>query len=184
MCGPEDGSPSPAPDDDGDIDLLMNATCDELRRIAQALIHRERPDHTLQATALVNEAYLKLKGRNGFANLPREVFLQVAARAMRRILIDHARRHRTEKRGGKVRTVTLDSAILIRSDHLDLEALDEALHRLAELDPRQARVVELRFFGGLTMEEIAAVLGVSKRTVEGDWTFARAWLRRELGLAE
>lgn len=175
-----------APDTNGNetpvsgIARLWSAVDDEIRGLAEALMRRERPHHTLQATALVNEAYLRIVRREDLAHLSRSEFLQAAAQAMRRVLVDHARAKGAGKRGGNLRRIAFDSAIHLGQPDLDLAELDEALERLASLDARQAKVVELRFFGGLTMEEVAESLGVSKRTAESDWTFARAWLRREL----
>jgi RNA polymerase sigma-70 factor (ECF subfamily) len=158
---------------------LGEAAYAELRALAAAHLRRERRGHTLQPTALAHEAWLRLgpalaSGASGG--------LQAAAsRVLREILVDHARRRAAAKRGGAWRRVTLDpSACRLAERPLDLLALDEALERLARLDERQARVVELRFFGGLETAEVARVLGVSTRTVEGDWTMARAFLRREL----
>lgn len=156
------------------------AVAAEVRAIAEAMMRKERIGHTLQATALVSEAYLRLAGRDDFKDTSRTGFLKLAARAMRRTLVDYARAHNAEKRGGGMRRITLDSALSLGQPDLDLADLDEALQRLEVLDKRAADVVELRFFGGLSMEEVAESLGVSKRTVESHWTFARAWLRREL----
>jgi RNA polymerase sigma factor (TIGR02999 family) len=140
----------------------------------------ERIDHTLQATALVHEAYIHLLGIKTTWK-DRTHFYAAAAQSIRRILIDHARGNRAEKRGGG-RKVTLDDAILVAdSESADLLAIHEALDRLAEWDPRQARIVELRFFGGLSETEIAQVLNISSRTVERDWIMARAWLQSQLG---
>ena len=162
-------------------DRLLPLVYDEFRHLAAGYLRHERPDHTLQPTALVHEAYLKLIDQRRVDWKGRTHFFAVAAEAMRRILIDHARRHKRLKRGGARQRITLDDAVALSPDRdEDLIALDEALERLAGSDPRQAKVVELRFFGGLTVQEAAKVLGVSKRTVEGDWTFARAWLKREL----
>lgn len=162
------------------VDTLWSTVDEEVRAVAEALMRRERPGHTLQATALMNEAFMRVAGRRDLSQLSKSRFLQIAAQAMRRVLVDYARAKRAEKRGGKLRRITLDSALVFGQPDLDLADLDEALERLAALDARQAKIVELRFFGGLTMDEIAESLSVSKRTVEGDWTFARAWLRKEL----
>jgi len=162
----------------------MPAVYKELRRLAAQYLRREqRRDHTLQTTALVHEAYLRLAGQRRSGWPDRAGFYAAAAQAIRRILIDHARRRARRKRGGPgARRVHLDAAALeTASCVIDVLALDEALSRLAALTPRQARVVELRYFGGLTDDEIAAVLGVSRRTVQTDWHGARAWLYRELG---
>ncbi len=153
----------------------------ELRRIAAYYLRRERPGHTLQATALVNEVYLRMAGQTErFQN--RAHFLAVAAQSMRRILVDHARQHRASKRGGlreKVDLEGLDQASPLPDSKL--LALDEALLRLSEWDARQAKVVELRFFGGMTEEEIGEVLSMSARTVKRDWKHARAWLYDQIG---
>ncbi|MFO0828986.1 MAG: ECF-type sigma factor [Phycisphaerales bacterium] len=156
----------------------------ELRRLAGSLLRNERVDHTLQPTALVHEAYLKLADETGTRWRDPTQFRALAATAMRRILVDHARGHRAAKRGGanlERRRVELDELTDATPNHAaELLALDEALARLAELEPRQARVVELRFFGGLTLEEVATVLDVSRATVTNDWAVARAWLSRAM----
>lgn len=156
----------------------------ELRRLAGSYLRRERPDHTLQPTALVHEAYERLADQREKRWEGRSHFFAVGALAMRRVLVDHARSHGRQKRGGNWERVTADQAVPLLSDAPlsmeDVLALDRALNKLAQLDPRQAKVVELRYFGGLGAAETADVLGVSKRTVEGDWTHARAWLKREL----
>jgi RNA polymerase sigma-70 factor (ECF subfamily) len=160
---------------------LVELVYDELRHIAARLLRGERPGHTLQPTALVNEAYLKLVDHTRVQWQDRAHFLCYAARAMRRILIDHARRARADKRGGGWQKVTLDEELgLVEESEFRILALDDALRRFAEQDPRAAQVVELRVFGGLTIEEIAHVLNVSKRTVDGDWSVAKMWLGREL----
>ncbi len=160
---------------------LMPLVYEELRLIARGYLQRERSDHTLQATALVHEAYLRLVDQTQLTWKNRAHFFGVAARVMRRILVDHARRHGAEKRGGDWAKVELDEARLSASSRpVDLIALDEALLDLAKLDPRQSQIVELRFFGGLTIEEAAEVLDVSPRTVRRDWRIAKAWLRREI----
>ena len=154
----------------------------ELRALAGSFLRAERPDHTLEPTALVHEAYLKLVGQAQVTWAGRAHFLAVAASAMRRILADHARRRRAAKRGGHWHRITLDEAVAPDAGcTLDVLDLDEALHKLASLDQRKSRVVELRFFGGLTNQAVAEVLGVSRKTVADDWTVARLWLRRELG---
>lgn len=162
-------------------DRLFSLIYDELHAIADAYMSRERSGHTLQPTALVHEAYLKLVEGPPVAWRGRSHFYGIAARAMRQILIDHARRRGAAKRGGGLERVTLDESGLAdgRGD-LDLLDLDEALLRFARLDDRAARVVELRVFGGLTAAESADVLGVSSRTIENDWSVARLWLGREL----
>jgi RNA polymerase sigma factor (TIGR02999 family) len=157
---------------------------DELRRLAARYLAGERPGHTLQPTALVHEAYIKLVDLTRVDWQGRTHFFAVGARVMRNLLIDHARGRGRAKRGGNLQRVTLVGNVQpFGGADLDLDRLlvvDEALQRLAELDERQARVVELRFFGGLTVPEVSHFLGVSQRTVEGDWTHARAWLLREL----
>jgi RNA polymerase sigma factor (TIGR02999 family) len=160
------------------LDLLYP----ELRRLAAHLMRRERPGHTLQPTALVHEAFLELVDETAIDWEGRAHFLGVAARVMRRVLVDHARRRGADKRGGGLRHVTLDesSAPGAAERAVDVLQLDEVLERFAALDARAAQVVELRVFGGLTATETAAALGVSKRTVDSDWSVARMWLGREL----
>ncbi len=154
---------------------------DELRLLADAYLQRERSDHTLQPTALVHEAYLRLAGQDNVRWQNREHFIGIAAAMMRRVLVDYARGHRRSKRGGGEHKLTLaDAAHLTTEENVDLGALDKALEKLAQDYPQKSRVIELRFFGGLTIEETARVLAVSDTTVERDWRFARAWLRREL----
>jgi RNA polymerase sigma-70 factor (ECF subfamily) len=153
----------------------------ELHRIAQRHFGHERPDHSLQATALVNEAYLRLVDAKDVAWNDRAHFLAVAARVMRRILVDHARRRHYQKRGGHAARVTFDEALVVTAEPgSDFVALDDALEALAKFDERKSRVIEMRFFGGLTVEETASVLKVSPATVMGDWRLAKAWLRREM----
>jgi RNA polymerase sigma factor (TIGR02999 family) len=153
----------------------------ELHRIAHQYMNRESPGHTLQTTALVNEAYLRLVDQKNVRWQNRAHFFAIAAQTMRRILIDHARAHARAKRGGKARKISLtEVAIVPEGRARELVALDEALERLAALDPRRGRVVELRFYGGLKTDEIAEVLGISPNTVTRDWNMARAWLLREL----
>ena len=153
----------------------------ELRSLAARYLHRERKDHTLQPTALVHEAYLKLVGQTRVDWQGRTHFLAVAAQAMREILVDHARRHNAAKRGGNRHRITLDDNLVIESSRdVDLLAIEDALAKLAKLDPCQAQMIELRFFGGLDIAEVAKVMGMSKRSVEREWTMVRAWLRREL----
>lgn len=166
----------------GDVpDRLLPLVYEELRAMARRQLGRERPDHTLSATALVNEAWLRLAGQTHVTDRGRSYFFAAAARAMRQILVDHARRRRRLKRGGQRARVTLDEADLALDGFAaDLLDLDEALHRLADSYPRQARVVECRFFAGLNVEETAAALEVSPRTVKGDWALARAWLYRAI----
>ncbi len=164
---------------------LVPLVYDELRRLARYHLSLERSDHTLQSTALVNEAYLRLAGQN-LRIENRAHFFAIASRLMRQILVDHARRHRAGKRGSGAYTLTLDEQIgLPQTRSVDLVALDEALVGLAQLDAQQSRIVELRFFGGLSIDETSAVLGISTATVKRDWVTARAWLHREIsGLAE
>jgi len=160
---------------------LIRAVYPELRRIAAHCLRTERPDHTLQATALVHEAYLQLVGQFDKDWDSRAHFFAVAAQLMRRILVDHARNRKAQKRGGGNHRVELEDAMIISDDRLDeVIAIDAALEKLALLDPRQSKIVVLRFFGGLTEKEVATVLGVSPRTVKRDWNVARAWLSGEL----
>ncbi|MCL2648152.1 MAG: sigma-70 family RNA polymerase sigma factor [Phycisphaerales bacterium] len=162
-------------------DKLLPLVYDEFRALARHYLAQERADHTLQPTALVHEAYMKLVDQKRVDWQGRSHFFAVAAQAMRRILVDHARTRQREKRGGGRARVQLDEAVALSPQkNEDVLALDEALEKLAKLAPRQAKVVELRFFGGLSVEEVATTLNVSKRTIEGDWTFARTWLSREL----
>ena len=156
----------------------------ELRKLAASYLRKERPDHTLQPTALVNEAFLKLIDQRAVRWQNRAHFFGIAAPAMRRILVDHARARTAGKRGDGVRNVPLEDAAMVAHalDH-KLLVLDEALTRLAAIDPQQSRVVELRFFGGLTMEETAEVLRISPATVGREWRMAKAWLFAEIGSA-
>jgi RNA polymerase sigma-70 factor (ECF subfamily) len=182
---------SSSPDDR--VDALMPLVYDELRRIAASYMRRERPGHTLQATALVNEAFLRLAHEKPRHFQNRTHFLAIAALSMRQILVQRARAHRAAKRGGVRAPVPLDEVNTVPSQYagaragnsppadIDVLALDEALTRLAALDEEQARIVELRYFGGLTIEETADVVGVSPATVKRQWTMARAWLKRALG---
>jgi RNA polymerase sigma factor (TIGR02999 family) len=163
------------------LDKLMPIVYDELHRQAARYLKHEREGHTLQTTALVNEAYLRLIGQKQIRWQNRAHFFGIAAEMMRRILVDYARKRGTAKRGGETVKITLNEAVAPFSERdLDLVAVDEALTRLASLDQQQARVVELRFFGGLNVEETATVLGISDRTVKRDWSLAKAWIRREL----
>ena len=163
------------------LDDALPELYDELRRIAERALRGERPGHTLQATALVHEAYLKLAATPDYAYLSRDQLLGAAARAMRRVLVDHARRRRRDKRGGDILRVTLSPELATPEPGVDLLALDEALERLAALDERQVRIVELRFIAGLSVEETATLLGLSPTSVKRDTMMARAWLLRELG---
>jgi RNA polymerase sigma factor (TIGR02999 family) len=152
----------------------------ELHRLAKSYMRRERPDHTLQATALINEAYLRLVREHTDWN-SREHFIGVAANVMRRVLVDYARAHRAEQRGGGLKRVELQDDLAISAGQLDeVEQLDEALKLLEKEDPRQAKVVELRYFGGLSVEQIGAFLKMSPRSVKRDWSLARIWLYRQL----
>lgn len=163
------------------LDRLMPLVYDELRRVAKRILRGESSGHTLQATALVNEAYLKLIQQHEVEWQNRAHFFAIAARLMRRILVDHARNHQASKRGGAARKLSLDEALGVpAAQAVDLIALEDALTELARLDPEQSRLVELRFFGGLTIEEVAEVLGVSPATVKREWNMAKAWLYREL----
>lgn len=166
--------------DQAALDKLTPFVYDELHRLARHYMRRERPGHTLQTSALVNEAYLRLVDQSvPWQN--RAHFFGIAARLMRQILVDHARAHNYAKRRGGAQKVSLDQAAdLAQARASDLVALDDALNDLAAMDPQQSRIVELRFFGGLTIEETAEVVGLSHATVEREWSAARAWLRREM----
>jgi len=160
------------------LDTLLPLVYDELRRVAHNYLQRERFDHTLQSTAVVHEAYLRLVGGAvEFQN--REHFFAVAAQLMRQILVDYARRHRSIKRDGGCK-LALDEALKLPSKDVDLVDLDDALKELARMDARQGRIVELRFFGGLSIDDTAEVLNISPATVERSWASARAWLYRQL----
>ena len=159
---------------------VLEAVYPELRNLAERLMRRERSNHTLQPTALVHEAYLKLIDDERVHWKDRAHFLGIAARAMRQVLVDHARRHQAEKRGGGLQRVTLDDALSGAGNDFEILSLHEALGKFAQVDERACRVVELKVFGGMKIEEIAHVLEVSKRTVDGDWAMARMWLGREL----
>jgi RNA polymerase sigma-70 factor (ECF subfamily) len=163
---------------------LFSQVYHELRQVARAYMRRERADHTLQATALVNEAYLRLFEGEAFRWENRKHLFCTVARAMRRVLCDHARSHKAERHGGALRRVNLDDqGPAIFQDFAQLLSLDAALAKLAKLSPRQAQVVELHSFAGLTEEETAEVLDVSLKTVKNDWRFAKAWLKTEMGEA-
>ena len=161
---------------------LMEAVYEELHRLAAGYMRRERPDHTLQASALVNEAYVRLIGNGPVSWESRAHFFVTAAQTMRRVLIDHARRHVAEKRGGAGVRIDLNEniAAVENTESGRMLDLDRALTRLAALDARQARVVELRFFAGLTVEQTAEVMAISEKTVKRDWAVARAWLEGEI----
>jgi RNA polymerase sigma-70 factor (ECF subfamily) len=163
------------------LDRLLPVVYDELYRLARRQLRDERADHTLGATALVHEAYLKLSGLDRMHWQNRSHFMAVAAQAMRRVLVNYATARGAQKRGGKRERLSLDDVILLTEERGDeLVALDDALTRLAALDQRQARVVECRFFAGMSVEETAEALGVAPSTVKRDWTVSRAWLHREL----
>lgn len=168
------------------LESLMPLVYDELRRLAHHYLQRERSDHTLQSTALVHEAYLRLAGQNAPQWQNRAHFFGIAARVMRQILVEYARAHGAAKRGGAgACKITLDETLeLAQQTDIDVVALDGALDRLSELDPQQSRIVELRFFTGLTIEDTSEVMGLSPSTVKRDWTSARAWLHREIARSE
>ena len=161
---------------------LMPLVYDELKRLARSYMRKERPNHTLQATALVHEAYLRLVKQHAVNWQGRSHFFGIAAQLMRRILVDHARANLRDKRGGGVNNqLPLDDGLVYSQEQsAELLQLDLALNRLAAMDPRQSRIVELRFFGGLTVEETAECLGISPKTVKRDWSVAKAWLHAEL----
>jgi RNA polymerase sigma factor (TIGR02999 family) len=167
--------------DEQALERLAPLVYQELRRIAGRYMARERPDHTLQATALVNEAYVRLVDAKGVSWQDRAHFFAISARTMRHILVDFARSRRYKKRGGGADPVSLDESLVIQGrPGADLVALDDALNAFAAVDARSSRVVELRFFGGLTVEETAEALKLSPETVMRDWKLAKAWLLREL----
>ena len=162
------------------LQALIPLVYQELRRIAQHHLRQERPDHTLQSTALVHEAYLRLMKQGPSDIEHRTHFLAVASQLMRQILVDHARGHRAAKRGGGIKLELNDAINSQKPQNMDLIVLDDALNELAKLDPQQSRIVELRFFGGLSIEDTAEIVGVSPSTVKREWATARAWLRREV----
>jgi len=168
--------------DQAALEKLMPLVYNELRRLASNYLRRERAGHTLQPTALVNEAYLKLIDQRNAKWQNRAHFFGISAQLMRRILVDHARQHQAVKRGGsnQQRLSITSAEQFAKQPEVDLLALNEALDELARIDPQQGRIVELKFFGGLSIDETAEVLGVSHATVERDWKMARAWLRRQL----
>lgn len=166
------------------LDALMPLVYEELRRLARHYLQRERPDHTLQSTALVHEAYVRLLGQDPPEWKSRAHFFGVAARLMRQILVDHARGHHAAKRGGNSLKLTLNEGMGSKGKDFDLIALDDALNNLAEISPQQSQIVELRFFSGLTIEDTSEVLGISPATVKRNWTTARAWLFREMNQSE
>lgn len=159
---------------------LLEAVYDDLRRLAASYMKNERTDHTLQATALVHEAYMRLVDWQGVTWESRAQFFSIAAEVMRKILVDHARRHRAQKRGSGHKLVLDDAISLAQTKPLDIIALEDALVTLEKMDPRQAKIVELRFFGGLSIAETAYVMKVSETTVRREWTFAKTWLQVEL----
>jgi len=173
LAGMQAGDPQAA-------EQLIPLVYQELRRLAGHYMRAERPDHTLQATALVHEAYLKLVDQTQVTYQNRAHFFGIAAQLMRRILVDHARAHQAEKRGSGQKLQLDEAAALPESREVDLVALDEALQELAKLDPQQSRIVELRFFAGLSIEETATVLEISPATVKRDWAMARAWLHQQI----
>ena len=172
---------------DGDPDAaerLFPLVYDELKQRARYFLSGERLDHTLQPTALVHEAYIRMAGDAQMPAEDRGHFYAIASKVMRRILVDHARRHNAEKRGGAMERVTFEeSTVIAGSSAAEIVDLDDALHRLEELDERKCRVVEMRFFGGLSEQEVAESLGVTSKTVQRDWQFAKLWLFRELSNA-
>ena len=168
---------------DGDreaLDKLLPIVYEELRRQAARYLQRERPRHTLHTTALIHEAYLRLIDQKDVRWQNRAHFFGIAAQLMRRILVDHARSRQAAKRGGSDIKLPLEEGMIVAEREVNLVALDEALDRLAAIDPQQSRVVELRFFSGLSVEETAEVIGVSTRTIKRDWNVEKAWLRREI----
>ena len=172
-------------DNKGSVDELMPQVYNEFKSLAKHYLYNERADNTLSPTELVNEAYFKLLDHNRIDWQGKTHFFAIGANIMRRILVDHARGKSRIKRGGNLSKVELDDnlglSLSIENDE-DILALDEALQMLAKADERQAKIVEMRFFGGMKVQEVADALGVSKRTIEGDWTMAKAWLRRELNM--
>jgi RNA polymerase sigma factor (TIGR02999 family) len=163
------------------LDALLPLVYQELRRLAHFQLRNERPDHTLQSAALVHEVYLRLIGLNPPQWESRTHFFAIAAQLMRQILVDYARRHVAAKRGGGACKLSLEEAtVLSRQKDVDVLSLDDALNALAIIDPRQSRVVELRYFAGLSLEEISEALEIAPATVQRDWTAARAWLHREI----
>jgi RNA polymerase sigma-70 factor, ECF subfamily len=183
-CPPESDDPQPKVAEPGNpkaVSQLMPAVYDELRRLARHYLRREQAAHSLQATALVNEAYLRLKKDKRQPWQDRTHFLAIAATSMRQILVERARARKAAKRGGSQIRITLDEAVAAGTGQsLDLLALDEALTRLAAIDPEQARIIELRFFAGLSIEETGDAMGISPATVKRGWNMARAWLKREM----
>lgn len=168
--------------DQAALERLIPLVYDELRRLAHRYMQRERAGHTLQTTALVNEAYLRLVDQRKANFKNRAHFFAICANIMRRILVDYARSRRYRKREGEARKVSLEEAAALSSERAaEVLAVDEALGKLASIDPRKSQIIELRFFGGLTIEETAEVIGASHATIEREWNMARAWLYREIG---
>jgi RNA polymerase sigma-70 factor (ECF subfamily) len=170
--------------DQAALDELIPLVYDELRRLAGRYMRRESQGHTLQTSALVNEAYLRLIDQKSVQWQNRAHFFGVAAQLMRRILVDHARSRSRAKRGGQAQMVSLAEQAVMSKEIADVITLDEALNNLAELDPRKSQIVEMKFFGGLTNEEVAEVLKVTSRTVEREWRKAKAWLHRAISKGE
>jgi len=167
--------------DEEALHRLLPLVYEELHRIARGHLRRERPDHTLQTTALINEAYLRLMDQGASQVADRSHFVGLTSHLMRQILVDHARTRLARKRDGGQRITLAEDVAFTEPGEVDVLAVDDALTRLAALDAQQARVVELRYFGGLSVHETAEVLGISEATVKRDWTIARAWLHREIG---
>ena len=167
--------------DEAALEQLTPLVYDELHRLARRYMRRESPGHTLQTSALVNEVYLRLIDQTNVSWQNRSHFFGIASRLMRRILVDHARSHARQKRGGNAQRLSLDAtAVLTKEPDVDLVAIDEALTRLAELDSQKSRIVEMKFFGGLTNDEVAECLNVSSRTIEREWRKSKAWLKGAL----
>lgn len=166
------------------LEALVPLVYNELHRLAHHYLRGERPDHTLQTTALINEAYLRLAEQGPFLTQDRGHFVAIAATLMRQILVDYARSHRSAKRGNDLKVTLHDGLDAVENEDIDVLALDDALKQLAERDPQESRIVELRFFAGLTVEETAAVLEISPATVKRDWSMARAWLSRQVKRGE
>ena len=163
------------------LEAILPLVYNELLRLARANLRQQRPNHTLQTTALVHEAYLRLADETSLHVQSRAHFLGIAAQLMRWILVDYERNRRAAKRGAGLTRITLDQSIALPQSDMDLLALDEALDRLAELDAQQSKIIELRFFGGLSIEDTSEFLGISPATVKRSWASARAWLLREMG---
>lgn len=171
--------------DEAARDELMSVVYQELHRLAHNYMKQESPGHTLQTSALVNEAFLRLVDQKNVRWQNRAHFFGIAAQMMRRILVDYARRHRYAKRGGGIRDLSLEEALIVSHERTEeVVALDETLDQLAKFDPRKSKIVEFRFFAGLSIEETAEVLDVSAGTIMRDWTLAKAWLRREISAAK